>query len=253
MLGMWQRFAMSQITLRPISPEARPCKICKSAAELCGYVDFNRSCEELRGFQLPPLGIAVHYRRCSSCGFLFTECFDDWTQAEFKQHIYNDDYARVDPDYAHNRPGINASNIARQFYADRERLRILDYGGGNGYLADLLRSTGFAHVETYDPFTPQFSRRPQSQFDLITSYETFEHLPDPLPVFQEIADMLAPGGTVQFSTLVLPSRYDMTWWYIGPRNGHVSIFSERALAIAWQRHGFAVRSSSPDLHVAHRG
>jgi hypothetical protein len=244
---------MTQISLRPLSPEPRPCKICSGESALFGHVDFNRSCEELRGFKLPPLGIPVHYRRCTGCGFLFTECFDDWTQAEFKQHIYNDDYVKVDPDYARNRPGVNASNIARQFYPERERIRILDYGGGNGRVAELLRSTGFAHVETYDPFTPQFCQRPQSKFDLITSYETFEHLPDPAPVFQEIADMLAPGGTVQFSTLLLPWSYDISWWYIGPRNGHVSIFSERALDIAWKKHGLSIRSSSSDLHVARRG
>jgi hypothetical protein len=60
---------------------------------------------------------------------------------------------------------------------------------------------------------------------------------------------------VLFSTLVQPPAFEstgMTWWYIGPRNGHVSLFSERALAVAWQRHGFSVSSFDPDLHLAQR-
>jgi 2-polyprenyl-6-hydroxyphenyl methylase/3-demethylubiquinone-9 3-methyltransferase len=67
--------------------------------------------------------------------------------------------------------------------------------------------------------------------------------------------MLTPSGVVLFSTLVQPPELDsigMAWWYIGPRNGHVSLFSERALAVAWQRHGFTVSSFSPDLHLAFR-
>jgi SAM-dependent methyltransferase len=245
----------AHIHLRPISPDARPCKICGGAAQLYGEVDFNRSCEEQRGLKLPLLGIPVHYRRCTGCGFLFTECFDDWTEAEFKQFIYNDGYIKVDPDYLEVRPAGNAAQMVRQFDQDRARIRILDYGGGNGLLARRLRSAGFAHVQTYDPFTPEHCGRPDSKFDLITSYETFEHLPDPLPVFDVLVDLLTPSGVVLFSTLVQPPEIEsigMTWWYIGPRNGHVSLFSERALAVAWQRHGFSVRSFTPGLHLAFR-
>jgi 2-polyprenyl-6-hydroxyphenyl methylase/3-demethylubiquinone-9 3-methyltransferase len=240
----------AHIHLRPISPDARSCKICGGAAQLYGKVDFNRSCEELRGLKLPPLGVPVHYHRCTGCGFLFTECFDDWTEAEFKHFIYNDGYIKVDPDYLEVRPAGNAAQMVRQFGQDRSRIRILDYGGGNGLLARRLRA-----VRTYDPFTPEYCGRPDSKFDLITSYETFEHLPDPLPVFDVLVDLLTPSGVVLFSTLVQPPEIEsigMTWWYIGPRNGHVSLFSERALAVAWQRHGFSVRSFTPGLHLAFR-
>jgi 2-polyprenyl-6-hydroxyphenyl methylase/3-demethylubiquinone-9 3-methyltransferase len=245
----------AHIHLRPISAEKRPCKICGGEARLYGEVDFNRSCEETRGLKLPPLGIPVHYFRCPDCSFLFTDCFDDWTQAEFKQFIYNEGYIEVDPDYLTIRPAINAVKVLKRFDRDRSSIRILDYGGGNGLLAQRLRSAGFAHVTTYDPFTPEFCSRPDTQFDLITSFETFEHLPDPLSVFDVLVDLLTPSGVVLFSTLVQPPAFDstgMTWWYIGPRNGHVSLFSERALAVAWQRHGFSVSSFDPDLHLAQR-
>jgi hypothetical protein len=57
-----------------------------------------------------------------------------------------------------------------------------------------LRTASFAHVTTYDPSAPKFCARPEMQFDLITSFETFEHLLDPL----------SPNGVVPFSTLVQP-------------------------------------------------
>jgi 2-polyprenyl-3-methyl-5-hydroxy-6-metoxy-1,4-benzoquinol methylase len=135
----------------------------------------------------------------------------------------------------------------------RSRIRILDYGGGNGLLARRLRDVEFANVETYDPFTPEYAKRPDAKFDLITSFETFEHLPNPPSVIDTMVDLLAPGGVALFSTLVQPPEFEqvgMGWWYIGPRNGHVSLFSERALAIAWQRRGFTVSSFDAGTHLA---
>jgi hypothetical protein len=245
----------AHIKLRPIGPEIRPCKICGCAAQLYGNVDFNRSCEELHGLKLPCLEIPVHYHRCTGCGFLFTECFDDWTEAEFKQFIYNDDYIKVDPDYLDTRPAGNATEMISLFGQDRSRIRILDYGGGNGLLARRLRGAGFTYVKSYDPFTPEYSIRPDSKFDLITSYETFEHLPDPLSVIDILVSLLTPKGVVKFTTLVQPAELEnegMAWWYIAPRNGHVSLFSERSLAVAWQRHGFTVSSFTPNSHLAFR-
>jgi SAM-dependent methyltransferase len=246
----------TDIRLRPLGSEMRPCKICGGPAPLYGVDDFNRSCLEHQGLvYLPRLGLPVHYQRCSDCGFLFTASFDDWTETEFKQFIYNDDYIKVDPDYLEARPTSNAAVMIAQLGEDRARMRILDYGGGNGLLAQRLREAGFTHVETYDPFTPEFSKRPDTKFDLISSYETLEHLPDPLSAIDTMVDMLTPAGVVLFSTLLQPPELEqmgMTWWYIGPRNGHVSLFSPKALAIAWQRHGFTVSSLSQVLHLAFR-
>ena len=245
----------ADIRLRPGGLAPLPCKICGSPAPFCGAVDFNRSCEELRGEYLPRLDIPVHYQRCAECGFLFTASFDDWTESEFKRFIYNDDYIKVDPDYSENRPAANAAMLIEQVGEDRAKLRLLDYGGGNGFLARRLRGVGFAHVDIYDPFTPEYSKVPDTKFNLITSFETFEHVPDPLAVVDTIVSLLAPGGIVLFSTLVQPPEFGsvgMGWWYIAPRNGHVSLFSEQALARAWARHGFTVSSFSPVSHLAFR-
>jgi SAM-dependent methyltransferase len=242
-------------TLRPISTDARPCKICDAPAPLFGAVDFHRSCEEVRGLILPLSGIAIHYRRCSGCGFLFTDSFDDWTEAEFKQDIYNDDYLSVDPDYRETRPMATAKTIANTFKQDKARLRVLDYGGGSGVLSQELRKIGFLAAETYDPFTPEFSRLPEGPFDIVGCFETLEHLPDPRSGIAALAALVADPGIVLFSTLVQPAdwaKLGMTWWYIGPRNGHISLFTRRSLAIAWRRHGFTMGSFNDDLHVAFR-
>jgi Methyltransferase domain len=246
---------MASIVLKSASPEPVPCKICGAPAPPFGTVDFNRSCGEPRAETLPPLGIPVQFRRCSHCGFLFTECFDDWTDRDFKQFIYNEDYIRLDPDYAELRPRSRAHMLVRQFEADRAVLRMLDYGGGNGLLSRCLREAGFTTAECFDPFTPEFSRRPDGRFDVITCFETIEHLTDPLAKIDDMVSLLSEIGVVIFTTLLQPADFasvGLSWWYVGPRNGHVSLFTRAALAIAWRRHGFTVSSFTEDRHLAFR-
>ena len=56
---------------------------------------------------------------------------------------------------------------------------MLDYGGGNGLTARLLREAGFKHVEVYDPFVPEYVKRPKGEFDIIMMFEVLEHSPTP--------------------------------------------------------------------------
>ena len=241
--------------LKPIGTEVPPCKICGSASTLYGVVDFNRSCEEVRGRFLPLSGVPVNYRRCPTCGFLFTDSFDRWTEADFKEHIHNDDYVVVDPDYVETRPAANAGLINHLFERDKARLRVLDYGGGNGVLSQALTAAGFLSAQTYDPFSPEHATLPGEMFDIVTCFETFEHSPNPLATIDVIAERTADPGIVIFSTLVQPEDFDnlgLNWWYIGPRNGHISLFTRQALGMAWESRGYTFGSFDDNLHVAFR-
>ncbi|HEY1544331.1 MAG TPA: class I SAM-dependent methyltransferase [Xanthobacteraceae bacterium] len=243
--------------LPPPVPELAPCKICGTPAPFFGIADFNRACVEPGGERLPrPLyGFAIYYRRCPSCEFLFTDTFDAWSPADFRAHIYNDEYARLDPDFAQKRPAANAAFIAQLFGAQKDTLRLLDFGGGSGHLAACLRGLGFATCDTYDPFTPGFDTLPDGTYNLITCFETLEHAVDPDGCVKSIATRLAEYGVVVFSTLVQPADLDklgMTWDYIGPRNGHISIQSNKSLALLWERHGFMLSSITDNVHMASR-
>lgn len=241
--------------LRPPSPEPAPCKVCGDASPLFGVTDFNRSCEEHNGLFLPLLGQPVYYRRCGRCGLLFTDSFDDWGQAEFEAHIYNTDYVLIDPEFVETRPRSHAGLVTGLFAEHAGGIDVLDYGGGAGGLAAHLREAGFRSAATYDPFNPEFSRKPEGRFQLITCYETLEHLPNPRQAAAEIAELLQPDGVVLFSTLVQPEDIDdqrMQWWYIGPRNGHVTLYSRLALATLWADLGFQLASFNESHHLAFR-
>jgi SAM-dependent methyltransferase len=241
--------------LKPVSVAACPCKICGGQALLFGVVDFHRSCEDWRQVPLSLSGVPVYYRRCAECKFLFTDAFDDWSIEQFKTHIYNDEYKLIDPDYASARPRANADAVARLWGAIKTETRVLDYGGGNDTFCDVLRNAGFPVAVTFDPLVPEYATRPEGKFDLVTSFETFEHLPDPAAGIASILEFVAEPGLIFFTTSLQPADIEkqrLNWWYAAPRNGHVSLFSREALTRAWGRHGYKVATLGDNTHFAFR-
>ena len=241
--------------LKPVSAEPIPCRICDNAATLYGVVDFHKCCAEQRGVRLPLSGIPIYYRRCASCGFLFTDAFDFWSADQFKANIYNNGYITVDPDFESVRPRSNANLVVNLLGKQRAELRVLDFGGGNDAFCSALRSSGFPVAVTYDPMSPDYARRPVGKFELVTCFETLEHMPDPAAGIALIDQCLEEPGLIIFSTLVQPTAFNslgLSWWYVGPRNGHISIFRRQALELVWRRHGLRVASFNDNLHVAFR-
>lgn len=229
------------------------CPVCGTLAELLDAVDFNKSCEELRGQFLPPAGIPVHYALCDGCGFCFAPELRRWTLEEFSARIYNDDYLRVDPDYVEARPRTNADQLSALIGDAFREIRHLDYGGGHGLLSDLLRDANW-NSESYDPFVDDNKRLNElGKFDLVTAYEVFEHVPNPQELIADLATLLRDDGVVLFSTLIsdgnIAARQRLTWWYAAPRNGHISLFSKKSLYLLGQREGFTFGSISPAYHA----
>lgn len=242
--------------LRPISTGSVPCKICSGETSLYGVVDFNKHCVTPgHPLRLPLCGVPIYYRRCKSCGFLFTDAFDDWSIEDFRTHIYNDQYALIDPEYALVRPRHNAA-VVEQFWGElRTTCRVLDFGGGNDMLCSILRDKGFATAVSYDPIAPELTQRPEGKFDLVTCFETIEHMPDPLGGIAQIIEYSAEPGLIFFSTMLQPSDlnlFGLSWWYAAPRNGHVAMFSKQALATAWGRFGYRTVSFDSCTHFAFR-
>jgi hypothetical protein len=49
-------------------------------------------------------GVPAYYHQREGCRLLFSNGLDNWTPADFAQHIYNAKYIKVDPDYVDARP-----------------------------------------------------------------------------------------------------------------------------------------------------
>ena len=237
--------------MQPICDPESLCKCCGSTAGLFGVVDFNKNCINA---PLSLSGIPIYYYRCRDCGFIFTTFFDAFTEIQFKRLIYNKQYIDVDPDFREARPRQNAQIISMMLGGNKD-ISILDYGGGSGLLGEMLTTMGFRNVETYDPLFPDASVKPTIHYDCIVCFEVVEHTTRPKATFDDIFTLLKESGVVIFSTLTQPADMEergVNWWYIGPRNGHVSIYTRKSLKTVIEAAGLGFGSFSESWHLIFR-
>lgn len=242
------------MTKGPADATASPpaCPVCGAGTSWLDVVDFNKSCEELRGRFLPLAGAPIYYALCDGCGFCFAPEMHKWSMEDFSKRVYNDDYGFVDPDYLEIRPRANAQMLSGLFANHVLSLRHLDYGGGNGVLSSELFAAGWDST-SYDPFVDGPLRDDHGKFNLVTSFEVFEHVPDVNYLISTLSSLIDEDGMLLFSTLVsdgiLARNQRMQWWYASPRNGHISLHSRRSLALLGEKEGFELASFSQDLHA----
>lgn len=231
---------MSQLAPSPTLPPlptreafatVRECKCCGSPARLSGYADFDRDCYGYNERRGQVSGIAVPYYRCAACEFAFTDSFDEWTDEDFQRHIYNDEYGLFDPNFAEVRPQTTAKRVGT--IARNKQTHILDYGCGSGRTIELLREAGYANVTGFDPYHANPQQPQGGPFDFVICVEVAEHTTRPLQLFAELARFTAPHGVILLSTRDF-SEVKGRWvddWYVAPRNGHVSFYTQRTLKL----------------------
>jgi 2-polyprenyl-6-hydroxyphenyl methylase/3-demethylubiquinone-9 3-methyltransferase len=235
---------------------AAECKICGGVSEFFTAVESGKHCNLQIPAAVSGSGQRVEYYRCLNCDFIFTDFLDAYSILDLKTSIYNDAYVDFDPLYPKIRPQINARflrAILQESFLANECPRVLDYGAGNGLLSTLVGG-GFA-VENYDALNPDFDTLPSGPIDVIFSAEVVEHMPFPRVFVDDWSACLAELGCVIFSTKLQPSDIDVIradWWYLGPRNGHVSFFTEKSLQTLCARAGLRYESLTEDWHIAYK-
>lgn len=230
------------------------CPICEHIANPFDVVDFNKTAVERKGIFLEKSGKPVYYNYCDNCGFLFAPEFQRWSDNDFEKYIYNEDYEKIDPDYLKRRPIANGNFLIKTFKNTQE-INHLDFGGGNGLCSEYLKQKGWKST-SYDPYSKKNEVNLNEKYNLITAFEVFEHHNNPHKLIEDLLLLLEDDGIIVFSTLLsdeyLKKNQRINWWYVSPRNGHISIFSRKSLNILCEKYKFRFGSFHDGVHILFR-
>lgn len=246
-----------------MNKEILSCPICSGETHLQDQIDLNISCgdnynkrHEETGTLFPLSGTLINYFSCPDCFFTFAPEFQEWSEQEFLEKIYNDDYIKVDSDYLEVRPQSGFKILKQLFSEQKHLIKHLDYGGGNGKLTSLLKEDGW-DSETYDPFpASNLNLNDLGRFNLITAYEVFEHVPDVHVLMKNLTEVMSDDCLILFSTMVsdgnIKKNSRITWWYAAPRNGHISLFSTKSLALLSTKYKMNFGSFNNGFHCFYK-
>jgi hypothetical protein len=191
----------------------------------------------------------VAYYKCDHCGFIQTgDAF--WLKEAYENVITQLDIGLVSRNlYLKNRlPGI-----LMNCFPDAKTM--LDYGGGYGLLVRMMRDEGFnfyrQDIYCENLFARYFdiSDAPVSKFDVLTAFEVFEHLENPL---DEIAKMFSLADNIVFTTEIVPDNESefAGWWYVSPLTGqHIAFYSQKSLFLIAEKFNRLFYSNGRNLHV----
>ena len=191
----------------------------------------------------------VEYFRCSNCGFVQTET-PYWIEEAYSEAIASSDVGLV------FRNGM-FSNITSKllFCFFDHQAKFIDYGAGYGLFVRLMRDRGFdfywSDIFCENLFAKGFEvlESANNQFEVLTAFEVFEHLVDPITEIQEI---LKYSKNILFSTTLLPDTgyHPNEWWYYSLTEGqHISLYTLKALAIIADKFNLKLYSNGSSLHL----
>lgn len=196
----------------------------------------------------------VNYYQCSICKFLQVE----------DPYWLNEAYATgaisaLDTGILSRNLNLRnkTQHILHKLFTDFGDFKALDYGGGEGIFVRMMRDMGY-NFYRHDVYADNLYARffdvkntpKETRFDILTAFEVFEHLSNPLG---EIKKMLEYSDIIFFSTELQPSaklEELEEWWYIAPETGqHVSFYNEASLEKIADKFGLNFYTDRVNLHI----
>lgn len=212
------------------------CKICASPAE------FFSSATILGKY-------AVDYFRCPNCGFIQTQepC---WLEEAYSSAITGSDIGLVQ---RNSRLATIVRVLLTAFFGKSGH--FLDFAGGYGLFVRMMRDSGFDFSwhdrSCSNLFAVGFGADPDDgrNYDLVTAFEVFEHLVDPMAGLDEV---LTYSKNILFTTDLLPEPAPKPedWWYYGLEHGqHVSFYTRKSLEMLAEQKGLNFYTNGVTVHL----
>jgi len=191
----------------------------------------------------------VKYYQCENCGFVQTEN-PYWLTEAYSQAIATSDIGLL---YRNNMMANIAGKLLFNYFD--HTAKFLDYGGGYGVFTRLMRDQGFdfywrdKYCQNLFATSFELPEKDQSELLLITAFELFEHLTDPL---QELEALLKLAPNILFSSSLLPDANPKPgqWWYYAPHEGqHIAIYTRKSLEILAAKYHLKLYTDGEFIHL----
>ncbi len=179
----------------------------------------------------------VKYHQCTNCGFVQTdEIF--WLKEAYENAITSLDIGIL------VRNNFLVENISKIIDICFPKSNIfLDFAGGYGLFVRSMRDKGYNFFRQdffcENIFSKHFDLEDitETKFDIVTAFEVFEHLENPL---EEIQNISKYSKNLIFSTDLVPSTITEieNWVYIAHETGqHIAFYTEKSLQIIAEKLG----------------
>lgn len=189
----------------------------------------------------------IDYFHCGHCGFLQTED-PYWLEEAYRDSINISDTGLLSRNI--NLSKITAVLIGLYF---NKIGSFLDFGGGYGVFVRLMRDIGidffWQDKYTVNLFARGFEYKETGRYEIVTSFETFEHFTDPI---EETGNMLKYSDSIIFTTNILPDKIPKPgeWWYYGLDHGqHISFYSRRTLEFIADKFKLHLYTNNRTVHM----
>jgi Methyltransferase domain len=193
----------------------------------------------------------AEYFQCVSCHFIQVKN-PHWLDEAYKEAISSLDTGLVSRNLFLS--DITKKIILKNFDASE---KFIDYGGGYGLLVRLMRDKGFDFYRQDNFCENLFALHfdmvdlhgDDSKFELLTAFELFEHLENPLT---ETEEMLKLSDSILFSTELQPNNNEdlENWWYLTPESGqHISFYTEGSLQALARKFGLNLYTDNGSNHI----
>lgn len=202
--------------------------------------------------------------RCPTCHLGETDLKRDYTK--FVKEFYSQGYYEGDPtrsayaDYEYDKPLIvkNMRKFLSFIQKKKPGGRLLDVGCAFGFVVELAVAKGF-DAHGFDPSafaakkagelvgtnrikegTIQEVSYPKASFDVITMFDVFEHLQEPLADMRKLSSFLKPDGIIIIATgdtKSVAARFMKRRWtfFIPPQ--HIFFFNRKNVATLLNKAG----------------
>ncbi|WP_423190254.1 class I SAM-dependent methyltransferase [Alkalibacterium sp. f15] len=179
------------------------------------------------------------FHECLNCQFIFKNpAFYLSSEKEFEQYEHHENSIEDTRYVAFFEKYLQAAVLP--FVSDGKK--AFDFGSGpSPVLAQILERDYDYHVTIYDLFYAPEKTYENQLYDVITTTEVMEHIPDPIETFKELKTLMKADAILVVMTLFHPKDDNKLWgWHYIRDFTHISFFTPEAMQILADKIGLEV-------------